>query len=202
QTLAELDYQTRLFDAMGLGRPAKIQMHAGEARGDPEGSLERFVERYQTLEDRLKAHLVLENDNVFCNLQRCLDVHRQTGIPIVFDVLHHEVDNRGEDVTSAMASALGTWRPEDGPPLVDYSSQRPDKLPGRHALSMDVAHFRRFLDNSRGFDFDLMLELKDRERGALAALGELAGDPRLVTGQRPVGQDAGGGSKERPSSAG
>jgi UV DNA damage endonuclease len=63
--------------------------------------------------------------------------------------------------------------------MVDYSSQRPRSMPGRHDLSIDLDHFGRFVEATRDLDFDLMCELKDRERSALRALERLAGDPRL-----------------------
>jgi UV DNA damage endonuclease len=52
------------------------------------------------------------------------------------------------------------------PPTVDYPGGRP----GSHAHTLDEAHFRRFLVESAPHDFDLMLEVKDKERSALRAL--------------------------------
>jgi UV DNA damage endonuclease len=50
---------------------------------------------------------------------------------------------------------------------------------------LDEEHFRRFLEESRPYDFDLMLEVKDKERSALRALELARGDPRLVTHVAP-----------------
>jgi len=42
--------------------------------------------------------------------------------------------------------------------------------------------FRQFLKETLPADFDLMLEIKDKEKSALAALGIARDDPRLVSG--------------------
>jgi UV DNA damage endonuclease len=42
--------------------------------------------------------------------------------------------------------------------------------------------FLQFLKETRPADFDIMLEIKDKEKSALAALGIARDDPRLVTG--------------------
>ena len=53
---------------------------------------------------------------------------------------------------------------------------------GTHAESLDEADFARFLRESRPNDFDLMLEIKDKERSAQRALALAEGDPRLQLG--------------------
>ena len=72
--------------------------------------------------------------------------------------------------------------------MVDYSSQAPGARPGTHVHSLDAADFQTFLRDSRPHDFDLMLEIKDKERSALRALALAAGDPRLqpVLRSRPA----------------
>ncbi len=47
-------------------------------------------------------------------------------------------------------------------------------------ITLDPGHFRRVLLASRPHDLDIMLEIKDKERSALAALGIARGDPRLL----------------------
>jgi UV DNA damage endonuclease len=53
---------------------------------------------------------------------------------------------------------------------------------GAHALNIVAEDFRQFLRETRPADFDIMLEIKDKEKSALAALGIAQDDPRLVTG--------------------
>jgi UV DNA damage endonuclease len=83
----------------------------------------------------------------------------------------------------ALTALSATWKNEDGLPMIDYSCQAPGKRPGSHGESIDLREFRKFLKLSRPFDFDLMLEIKDKERSALAALRAAGADPRLETGR-------------------
>jgi UV DNA damage endonuclease len=53
--------------------------------------------------------------------------------------------------------------------MVDYSTQKVDARFGSHAESLDENAFRKFLEQTRGIDFDVMLEIKDKEQSALKA---------------------------------
>ncbi len=170
RSLAELVYHAEVLDLMRLGRAHKIQIHVGGVYGDRIASLERFAARYRRLPAAVKKRLVVENDERSYGLADCLEAHARTGIPVVFDVLHHSANNRGEELRPAVAAAASTWRPEDGPPMVDYSSQKKGARPGAHAYSLDGEDFRAFLESTRGLDFDLMLEVKNKERSALEAI--------------------------------
>ena len=41
---------------------------------------------------------------------------------------------------------------------------------GAHARTIDVSHFTRVLGQTQWLDFDIMLEIKDKEKSALKAL--------------------------------
>jgi UV DNA damage endonuclease len=64
--------------------------------------------------------------------------------------------------------------------MADFSSQQEGKRRGTHRATLDPEHFRRFLLESRPRDLDVMLEIKDKEKSAILALGIAANDPRLV----------------------
>jgi UV DNA damage endonuclease len=53
---------------------------------------------------------------------------------------------------------------------------------GVHASHIVAEDFRQFLKETRPVDFDIMLEIKDKEKSALAALALARDNPRLVTG--------------------
>ena len=53
--------------------------------------------------------------------------------------------------------------------MVDYSSQKKDALKGSHAESIDMKDFKNFISKSKGINFDIMLEIKDKEKSALKA---------------------------------
>jgi UV DNA damage endonuclease len=53
--------------------------------------------------------------------------------------------------------------------MVDYSSQEPGGRRGTHGALPDPYPSRAFLDRSRPFDFDVMLEIKEKEQAAIKA---------------------------------
>lgn len=167
---ADLAYHARVLELLELDATAKIQIHIGGLYGDKQAALERFVRAVERLDRAVRARLVVENDERLFNLTDCLWVHRETGLPVLLDVFHHEVYSDGRTLSEALAAAAKTWKAQDGPLMIDYSSPLPGGRLGSHAYQLDELHFRRFLAESRPYDFDLMLEIKDKERSALRAL--------------------------------
>jgi UV DNA damage endonuclease len=179
RSVNELLYHTEILDLMGLDASAKIQIHLGGVYGDKAKSMSRFVERYAEIGQSIRRRLVLENDETSYSLSDCLSVSSETGIPVLFDVFHHETNNRQETMLEAFRAFTKTWKPEDGLPMVDYSSQQEGKTRGSHAASIDPKHFERFLAATRPFDFDVMLEIKDKEASALQAVKAASTDRRV-----------------------
>jgi UV DNA damage endonuclease len=179
----ELEYHALVLDLMGLPASAKVQIHVGGVYGDKPAAVSRFVERYQRLRSAVRRRLVVENDDRCYTVADCLEVHRLTRIPVLFDVFHHSVNSSGETTRAALRRCAATWRRADGPLMVDYSSQEPGQRRGRHAEHIDARDFRRFLTAARGVECDVMLEIKDKEKSApeaLALASACVGDVRIV----------------------
>lgn len=180
----ELLYHAEVLDLMGLDASAKIQIHVGGVYNDRDASLHRFIRRFGELDNAIARRLVVENDELY-PVADCLRISREAGLPVLFDVFHHSVSNKGEGIPQAFAEFAPSWDPNrDGIPMVDYSSQLPGGRPGMHARSIDEGDFLSFLSMTMPHDFDLMLEIKDKEISALRALELASHDPRLL-GQRP-----------------
>ncbi|MFD1468737.1 UV DNA damage repair endonuclease UvsE [Hymenobacter caeli] len=174
RSVEELVYQGSMLDLMELDGTAKLQIHVGGLYGDRELALSRFAAVYATLPAAVRARVVVENDDRLFSLRDCLALHQQTGVPILFDNFHHECLNHGEPMADALRLAAATWHPTaDGVPMMDYSSQAPAERKGKHTVSLAEELFRGFLAELHGLDFDLMLEIKDKEASALRALAIL-----------------------------
>ena len=180
KSLEELRYHAQVLDFMGLNTSAKIQIHVGGVYGDREKSIARFIERFARIDEGVKRRLVVENDDRAYRVEDCLRIHAETGIPVLFDVFHHEANNSGKPVREVFDLVAATWRHGDGIPMVDYSSQKRGERKGRHAESIDLEGFREFLEDTKPLDFDLMLEIKDKERSALKAIKVASNDPRFT----------------------
>jgi UV DNA damage endonuclease len=170
RSVRELEYHCTVLDKMGLDSTAKIQIHLGGVYGDKGSAMDRFIERYNLLSNSLKSRLAIENDDRSYSLKDCLSVHKEIRIPIIFDVFHHQCLNNGETLRQVLELSASTWKESDGIPMVDYSSQQRGQRSGSHAKTLNIAIFKKFLHETRGLDFDLMLEIKDKETGASKAL--------------------------------
>jgi UV DNA damage repair endonuclease len=132
--------------------------------------MNRFIEQYKTkLSDSIRQRLVIENDDRLFSVKDCLYIHEHTRIPILFDNLHHACLNNGEPMIEAMKQCFATW-PNGQRPLIDYATQQPGKRVGAHADHIDEAHFELFARETRDLQFDIMLEIKDKEQSAILAV--------------------------------
>jgi UV DNA damage endonuclease len=181
-SVRELEYHARVLDLMELPASAKLQIHIGGVYGDKQAGITRLAERYRRLPQPIRRRLVVENDDRSYTVADCLEVSRLTGVPVLFDVFHHRVNSSGETVRDALRHSSTTWRRKDGLPMVDYSSQEPGQRRGRHAEHIDRCDFRRFLAQARGIDCDVMLEIKDKENSALAAVALATRVTRMAAG--------------------
>ena len=180
-SINELKYHCSILDAMYLDETAKIQIHVGGVYKNKQEAIDRFVRTFidinKFVDSSIKKRLVIENDDRLYSLKDCLSINQWTGIPIVFDVFHHELLNNDEPLRMAIQKAMSTWKMSyDGFPIVDYSSQnkvnggKNKGRRGRHTESIDLKSFVRFLKVTQDIDFDIMLEIKDKEKSALKAL--------------------------------
>ncbi len=169
-SVSELIYHATVLDSLGMDESHKIQIHVGGVYGDKPASMRRFVERFHALPESVRRRLVIENDERLYSVADCALIWQETGAPILFDDFHFRLNTAGESFESAFNRAASTWDGRHGVPQVDYSSQEMDKRFGTHAATIDEADFADFLDRIRGYDVDVMLEIKDKDRSALKAL--------------------------------
>ena len=179
RSVKELEYHANILDSLGLGPDSKIQIHVGGVFGDMEGAMNRFAENYDLLHDRLRSRIVIENDDVSYGLLKCLELGKRIGVPVIFDAFHDSILPSGIGIEEILREQSMTWRDRDGIAMVDWSCQEPGSRRGRHADHIDMEAFREFLSSTRS-DFDLMLEIRDKERSALEAVQIARSDPRFV----------------------
>jgi len=183
----ELAYHAEILDLMRLDASAKIQIHVGGVYGNKEKSLRRFIERFFQLNDFVNCRLVIENDDKLYSLKDCLKISAEVSLPVLFDVFHHRIHNSGESIPSAFESFVETWSiRRDGIPMADYSSQMRNGSPRQHAESIDLNDFKALLKETEPYDFDIMLEIKDKEKSAIKAVKTVEDDPRFRRGLRKM----------------
>ena len=170
RSIAELKYHVDVLDSMKLKKDAKVQIHVGGVYNEKPKAMARFVERYKKLDKKIKRRLVIENDDRCYSVKDCLEINKKTKIPIILDTLHHKCLNNKEEVLTMLKQTAKTWRAQDGIPMIDYSNQAIGERKGKHTEHIHAKKFERFLRKTKKLDFDVMLEIKDKEKSALKAL--------------------------------
>jgi UV DNA damage endonuclease len=191
--IRDLELQAGLMDAMGLGPEAVVVLHVGGAAGGTAAGLDRFEAGFERLSERARTRLVIENDDRTYALGHVLELHRRTGLRVVWDILHHhcnDLDGIGD--RDALEAALATW-PEGETPKIHYSTPKTAmeerrKRVGRrverswvlpqlraHADMIDPIAFEHFLsETAAGLDFDVMLEAKAKDLALLRLRDQIA----------------------------
>ena len=180
RSIKELEYHADVLDLLGLDVSHKIQLHVGGVYNDKEAGIHRFIKTYDRLPDKVRRRLVIENDEKSYSVMDCLLIYDVIDIPVLFDVFHHSLNPSTIKLKDALQSCFETWKDTDGLPMVDYSTQHQNKRFGSHTESIDKDDFLRFIKASSPHDFDIMLEIKDKEKSALLARDLLQNDPRFV----------------------
>jgi UV DNA damage endonuclease len=177
----ELQYHAEILDLMNLDAFAKIQIHVGGAYGDKKASMERFVTRFNKLPDSVGRRLVIENDDKLFDLNDCLKINEEIQIPVLLDVFHQKLNNSAtQTIEESLMLTTKSWnKKNDGVPMVEYSSQEPNGLPRQHSETINLEDFGLLLKQTDPYDFDIMLEIKDKEKSAIKAIEYAANDWRL-----------------------
>jgi UV DNA damage endonuclease len=192
--IRDLEVQAQLLDAMGAGEEAVVVLHVGGGAGGREAGMARFARGFERLSERARARLVIENDDRTYALTDVLGLHRQLGVRVVWDILHHHCnDPEAIPDSEALRLALATW-PEDQVPKIHYSTpktamEEKTKKVGRrverswvlpqlraHADMIDPIAFEHFVrETAAGArDFDVMLEAKAKDLALVRLREQLA----------------------------
>jgi UV DNA damage endonuclease len=86
--------------------------------------MQRWERGWERLSERSRERLVVENDDRTFSLAHVMELHRRTGVKVVWDILHHHC-NDPDDVPDreALETALSTW-PEGVTPKIHYSTPK------------------------------------------------------------------------------
>jgi UV DNA damage endonuclease len=189
----DVEVQAALLDAMDAAPEAVTVLHVGGAAGGHGAGLDRFEAGLAGLSERARARLAIENDDRTYALSHVLELHRRTGLPVVWDILHHHCnDPDGIAERAALELALATW-PPGVTPKIHYSSpktameervrrvgrrvERSWALPQlrAHADLIDPVGFEHFVrETADGLHFDVMLEAKGKDLALLRLRAQLA----------------------------
>lgn len=171
-TVVDLEYQSELFDLMGL-KPShwnKINIHAGGTYGDKTATLARFAKNFSLLSENLRARLTVENDDrpSLYTVTDLLSVYERIGTPIVFDYFHHSLNPGQQTEEEAFMTAYNTW---DVRPVFHFSDSRQEREDPK-ARREAHADWLYSPVNTYGKEVDIVFESKMKELALLRLRGE------------------------------
>ncbi|XEC93017.1 UV DNA damage repair endonuclease UvsE [Paenibacillus tarimensis] len=192
-SIADLDRHVRMLEAMGLGLEALCNIHIGGSYGDKPSAQARFVSHFESMEQRVRERVTLENDDKTFTALETLEVCERVGVPMVLDLHHHHVNNDGESAASLWQRIARTWvrsGPTDAsaelPPKIHVSSPKNDKVPRRHADYVEPEPLLEFLREIAAETprLDVMIEAKLKDEALFRLIESLKGhtDIKPLTG--------------------
>lgn len=183
----DLAWHCRFLDALDVDTACKVNIHVGGVYGDKQAAIERFNRTVLGLDASIRRRLTIENDERSYTARDVLTVSAATGLPVMFDWLHHHAHVESKhDVTSVAEACFATWRADDGVPKTHYSTQAVGQRTGAHAEYVDIDDFITFLAAMPDQPFDCMLEAKGKDLALFRLRDDLR--DRSYTGERD--QDA------------
>lgn len=173
RAIDDLNYHNLVLDSLGLDSKNKIILHIGGVYDNKDESINRFMENYKLLNDKIKKRLVIENDDKSYNIEDVLFIGNKLGIPVVYDNLHNEIlpSDKSKLDNYWINKSKKTWKLEDGPQKIHYSQQDKGKRPGAHSTTIGLKEFISFIEKLEEHEnIDIMLEVKDKNLSAIKCI--------------------------------
>lgn len=182
-SLKELYWHNKFLDSLELDATHRIILHVGGVYSNKNLAIKNFIKTYTTMPDNVKARLSLENDDKSYTVWDVFNIHKEIGIPLIFDNLHHYINNSAkeddQDIENILKLFFSTWNAKTGCPKIHYSTQKDGAKSGSHAESINQNEFADFFLKYYHLDFDIMFETKNKEKSVLAAYEMIKTDIRF-----------------------
>jgi len=162
KTIKEINAHAKIMDFMGLEMSPyyKINIHVGGVYGDKSIAMNRFCQKFKLLSYSARKRLTIENDDKIngYTVEDLMYIHENTGIPIVFDLLHHQCNSGGLESTKAYRISKMSWG--DTKPVIHISESR-DLLNKKAHSDFVKGLYHEYLDS------DIMIEAKQKEQATI-----------------------------------
>lgn len=172
KAILDLKYHTMFLDTLELNSEAKIILHIGGVYGDKDAAIARFIANYNKLDLNIKKRLVIENDDKSYNINDILKISEIINIPVVYDNLHNKINNYDSTKSDRywINKCSKTWKKGDGTQKIHYSQQDDNKKSGSHSSTIDIIEFKKFYNQIKDMNIDIMLEVKDKDMSAIKCI--------------------------------
>lgn len=174
-TLRNLNTQVDILEAMNLEN-GKMVIHIGSGQGGKEKSIQKFIDNLNKFPNRIKERLILENDDKTFTAKEVLEICKKTNIPMVLDVHHHICKNEGENINDLLSDIFNTWKEEELPPKIHFSSPKEFEKDRKHSDYIEPESFIKFIELAKkksNKNFDVMIEAKKKDQALFKLMQDL-----------------------------
>ena len=170
KTIADLELHGKVFDMMGLSKTTynNINIHCNGVYGDKQSAMDRLIQNFKRLSPSVRKRFTLENDDKasMYSVKDLMYIHKNTGIPIVFDYHHHQFCTGDLSEEQALKLAATTW-PNGIRQEVHYSESKALHENNQKEKPQAHSYLINTLPNTYGLDLDIMVEAKGKELAIL-----------------------------------
>lgn len=172
RAIADLNYHTLFLDSLRVDEASKLILHVGGVYGDKKAAVNRFVQTYHGLNERVKNRLVIENDDRSYSIEEVLSISERTGAPVVYDNLHSAIYTSDPDKSDTywINKVKSTWEEKDGRQKTHYSQQQFNNRTGSHSKTIRIDEFMEYYNEVKNLNIDIMLEVKDKNLSAVKCI--------------------------------
>jgi len=169
-SVREIRMHVLFLDLMKVDLNSVIVIHIGGTYLNKESTTRTFIERFKTIDPILQRRIVLENDEKSYDAQDVLEICKEVGRPMVFDIHHYNTykyynpDATQKSIDEMMPDILDTWTKLNIRPKFHLSEQMDGKPMGTHSLYIKEIPLK-FLEipSKYGVEIDIMIEAKGKE---------------------------------------
>lgn len=142
-SVKELEMHTKFLEMMNCGKDSVIVIHIGGMYYNKEESIERFIERFNSMPQNIKNRMVLENDEKCYDAEEVIGICERLSVPMVFDIFHYycykklHPDIKQKTIDELMPRILETWKKRGIRPKMHLSEQKPGKPIGSHSVFVE-----------------------------------------------------------------
>lgn len=173
-SITELTYLCDLLDSLKLDNSHKIILTIGGVYADKSASINRFLENFNKLPDRIKNRLVLANDDKNYGFLDVFGICNSLNIPMVLDKLYNDINKDNEYPLYELIHKIApTWKEKDGKMILLYSQQNHAEKKGVRSNTIFIDEFLTFYNVIKDLDLDIMLKVNDKDISALKCLNIL-----------------------------
>lgn len=175
-TKRNLWFHVNLFKDINYSK-GKMVLHVGSSQGGKEKAINRFIENFKAFPEEITNRIILENDDKTFTTKEVLHICKEVNAPMVLDVHHHICNNNGEPLETMIKEIFDTWKKEEFPPKIHFSSPREGELDRKHSDFINPHDFIEFIEACRptGTSFDVMLESKMKDLSLYKLVEDLKG---------------------------